>query len=241
MRHCVLDLGLALEQEAALQKLIEKNPIEAWCAGKGTGNTPYFVWDGNHFRSVVSVTPELRNDFQHLVRELVDWRLAAYLDRRHRPHAGRFICQVLHAQGHPMLQLPSRTSTPGIPTGWVNILANDTPHVANFAEKFVEVVQQESRSDHNVLADIMYGWFGADVGQPGTRCHVAFETVGDALRMQPVGQAIAPSAAEKLEDDASRFQLNQGMVGVAAFLRHIHEQSGGGCSSLSRASMSCRS
>jgi hypothetical protein len=33
------------------------------------------------FRSTFEVPEELRSDFQDLVRELVDWRLAEYLQR----------------------------------------------------------------------------------------------------------------------------------------------------------------
>ena len=191
------DVGPVLEQDAELQKLLEKNPIEAWCGGKGTGDTPYFTWDGKNFQSNFSVTTELRGDFQKLVRELVDWRLAEYLERGHGANSGRFVCRVLQSQGRPILKLPSRESTPGIPAGWVNILANEEPLVANFAKEFINVVRRDSSSDDNLLAEILRGWFGPDAGQPGTRFQVAFETAGDLLRMQPIGQPTATSTAEK--------------------------------------------
>ena len=43
------------------------------------------------------------------MRELVDWRLAEYLDRGDAVAASdRFVCRVLHAGGRPILKLPDR-------------------------------------------------------------------------------------------------------------------------------------
>lgn len=191
------DVGAALEQDAGLQELVENNSIGAWCGGKGTSDTPYFEFDGQQFRSIFPVAPGLRDDFQNLLRELVDWRLAEYLDRGHREDAERFTCRVLRAQGRPIVKLPSRESTPGIPAGWFNILVNDEPYLANFAKEFVNVVRRGPTSDENVLPEIIRGWFGPDVGQPGTRFQVAFEPAGEMLRMLPVGHSVAASTAEK--------------------------------------------
>jgi hypothetical protein len=93
---------------------------------------------------------------------------------------------VLHTSGRPILKLPDRRNNPGIPSGWVDVLANDQPHVANFAKEFVNVVRTDRESETNVLADIVRGWFGPDAGRPGTRYEVAFEPADDALRMRPV-------------------------------------------------------
>jgi hypothetical protein len=52
--------------------------------GRGTGGQPYFTLDGETFRSTFVVPPELKAEFQELVAELVEWRLAAYLQREGR-------------------------------------------------------------------------------------------------------------------------------------------------------------
>jgi hypothetical protein len=181
------DVGAALEDDAQLTSLIENNPIAAWCGGKGTGGHAYFKYNGAELSTDFNVPVGAREDFQNLVRELVDWRLAEYLGRGESgQESGRFVCRVLHTGGRPILKLPDRQMNAGIPFGWVDVLANDQPHVANFAKEFVNVVRADRESEANVLADIVRGWFGPEAGRPGTRYEVAFEPADDALRMLPV-------------------------------------------------------
>ena len=61
--------------------LIESNPIAAWCGGKGTGGRAYFEYNGSELSTDINVPAGACEDFQNLVRELVDWRLAEYLGR----------------------------------------------------------------------------------------------------------------------------------------------------------------
>lgn len=191
------DVGENLEDDSRLRSLIETNPIKAWTGGKGTGGTVYFRYENGEFATDLPVAVEFRDDFQNLVRELVDWRLAEYLDRGDAPTApDRFVCRVLHSGGRPILKLPDRKKTPGVPSGWVEVLANDRPYVVNFVKEFVNVVQTDLDSDENVLAELVRGWFGPDAGRPGTRFEVAFEPAGNQLRMQPVTLQEAESTAE---------------------------------------------
>jgi superfamily II DNA or RNA helicase len=181
------DVGEDLEDDTKLRSLIENNPIAAWCGGKGTGGRAYFEYNDTELSTDIPVPTVAREELQNLVRELVEWRLAEYLDRGDSAaESGRFVCRVLHASGRPILKLPDRKNNPGIPFGWVDVLANDQPHVANFAKEFVNVVRTDRESETNVLADIIRGWFGPDAGRPGTRYEVAFEPAGDALQMLPV-------------------------------------------------------
>jgi hypothetical protein len=103
---------------------------------------------------------------------------------------------VLHAGGRPILKLPDRKKIPGVPSGWVAVIANDRPQVANFAKEFVNVVRTDRESEANVLAELIHGWFGPDAGRPGTRYEVAFEPVGDLLRMDPIAVRQSTPSAE---------------------------------------------
>jgi hypothetical protein len=78
------DLGVSVDDDSALQSLLERNPIEAWVGGKGTGGSEYFSYSAETFRTTFDVNPGQREAFAELVRELVDWRLAEYLDRSGR-------------------------------------------------------------------------------------------------------------------------------------------------------------
>ena len=48
------------------------------------------------------------------------------------------------------------------------------------------MIRAERESEANVLGDILRGWFGPDVGLPGTRFQVEFNLDGEMLQMTPV-------------------------------------------------------
>ena len=76
------DLCPSAEAPERLRAHLERNPIEAWTGGRGTGGTAYFAYENGAFRSLLTTdTPTERTALQELTRELADWRLAEYLDR----------------------------------------------------------------------------------------------------------------------------------------------------------------
>lgn len=180
------DVGEALESERELRSLVLENPVAAWCGGLGTGGTKYFTCDGSTFQSVLSVPTECREKFQDLLREIVDWRLVEYIRRGEVGLEGRFLCKVIHANSRPIVKLPNRTKAAGIPQGWAEVSINGCIHFANFAKEFVNVIRADRDSEVNVLGDILRGWFGPDVGLPGTRFEVEFTLEGDKLHMAPI-------------------------------------------------------
>lgn len=189
------ELGTATDNEAVLRKLIERNPIDAWCGGKGTGRTAYFSYDGATFRSTVSVPPNCREDLQILVRELIDWRMAEYLDRDQTSAGDRLVCKVIHASGRPIIKLPSRTASPDIPHGLTEMEVDGQLCTANFAKEFINVVRADPASESNILPGILRRWFGPDAGRPGTRFQVTIERSGDYWRMEPMGPTLTPEVA----------------------------------------------
>jgi hypothetical protein len=75
------DVGEDVNDTDRLCRYLEKNPVAAWSGGKGTGGKPYFAYDRGVFSSTFTVAAELRPEFHELVREVIEWRLAAYLKR----------------------------------------------------------------------------------------------------------------------------------------------------------------
>ncbi len=74
------DVGAHLESEGKLLNMLKENPIRAWCGGKGTGGRSYFQYEDGIFRGV-----GFQGDAKvlaGLTRELVEWRLGDYLDKR---------------------------------------------------------------------------------------------------------------------------------------------------------------
>ena len=164
--------GRLLEDDAELRRSMERNPIPAWTGGKGTGGRPYFTYGDDTLETVFGVPSESRSRYQELVREIVDWRLAEYLDReRNQPPTEGFRCNVSHASGRPILFLPDREKVSGIPWGWTPVEIDGEEHEANFVKVAVNVVRK-SEEGRNELPGILRSWFGPDAGQPGTRHRV---------------------------------------------------------------------
>ena len=128
---------------------------------------------------------QLRATYQELVREIVEWRLAKYLATDSQtPTADRFVCKVSHANGKPILFLPDRERTPGMPLGWTELLVDGEPHEANFVKIAINVMRMRGEEE-NVLAETMRRWFGVSAGLPGTDFHVVIERDDDGWKMSP--------------------------------------------------------
>jgi hypothetical protein len=176
------EFGAHLRDEHSLIRHLEKNPIAAWVGGKGTAGQTYFRYEEGEFSSTVRV--EQRSAFQDLVREIVEWRLAEYLDRPRPSTAAVYECKVSHASGKPILFLPSRETSPGLPLGWTQVRCNESTYEANFVKIAVNVMR-EPGSEGNVLPQVMRGWFGPDAGMRGTSFRVHLEREGEVWRMRP--------------------------------------------------------
>lgn len=75
------DLSVALDDDAAIQSLVEKHPINALVSGKGTGGKAFFAFTDQFFETSFKVSAILTAALNSLVSEIVDWRLAEYLGR----------------------------------------------------------------------------------------------------------------------------------------------------------------
>jgi len=182
------DVGSALNSLPALEAMLVRNPIAAWVGGKGTGGRSYFAYDGGMLSMTTNVSPENREGFQELVRELVDWRLAEYLDRPSAPKADTYVLKISHSGGQPILFLPPRAQNPGLPEGWTDVRVGEVIYSANFVKVAVNVMRQ-SRSEANVLPEQLRKWFGPDTGAPGTRHRVRLRHIGAAWNLEPIGAA----------------------------------------------------
>jgi superfamily II DNA or RNA helicase/diadenosine tetraphosphate (Ap4A) HIT family hydrolase/HKD family nuclease len=181
------DLGTAVNNRDELVRLLEQNPISAWCDGRGTGQTSYFDYEDGVFKTKFSVQEEHAQALAELTRELCDYRLAQYLGRlqSEKRFASRIIGSIGHANNRPVIFLPDRNSTPGIPRGWTNVIANNERYSGNFGSITLSMIRKEG-DDKNALPDTLRGWFGEGTGQPGTSNRVVLEWKGDNYVMRPV-------------------------------------------------------
>lgn len=179
------EFGEDLGDEGALCRLLERNPIDAWVGGKGTGGRSYFTYDDDAFKTTFDVPEDQRESLAALTRELVDWRLAEYLDRSGQNGPGRFVCKVSHSNGGPMLFLPKRDRHPEIPSGWTTIVVEGEALEAKFVKVALNVVRRPGANE-NLLRGLLRDWFGPHAGEPGTHHRVEFVETDDGLTMRPL-------------------------------------------------------
>jgi len=194
------DVGAALANPSSLTRMLETNPIAAWTGGGDATRKTFFTYRDRQFASKFTLTPEVRDSFQELARELADWRLAEYLNRADHSDGpdGRFTCKVSHSAGRAILFLPDRAQNPAIPRGWVDVDAEGRRLRVKLVEVAINVAQDAS-AEENVLPEVLTGWFGPDAGRPGTHFQVAFEPTESGYRMNPVGRPhVAPTEGPSL-------------------------------------------
>lgn len=175
-----------LDDDGAVRRYLEDNPIAAWCRPKGRGGRVFFRYADGFLETTFTVEDSRRETFQTLAREIVDWRLAAHLRRTTEIVSGvaRLVCKVLQTGGRPILKLPNRKRHQDIPREWIAITIDGVPHEAKFAKEYVNVIR-ENRGEANKLPEIVRGWFGEHAGQPGTEFHVVFTHDGDTWMLAP--------------------------------------------------------
>lgn len=185
------DLGVPVDDDAAIEKKLREDPIAAWAGGKGTGGVAYLDFQDDVLRTTFDVDASDRETFAELVQELADWRLAEYLDRPgggtdlSAEPEGSFVCRVSHAGGRPIFFLPPRDKYPSIPSGWTPVQADGEDFEANFVKVAVNVMRRPGNKD-NVLADLVRTWFGKDAGLPGTSHQVRFRPLDGKLSLEPL-------------------------------------------------------
>lgn len=168
----------------------KKNPIAAWSGAKRDARA-WFKVERGVFRLDLSLDEALEPQLRKLVRELVDYRLAQYRDRRRQNEATSegFVCKVLSNQRDPILKLPPRT-TVAVPEGETDVrLADGAVWQFRFAKEFCNVARPAG-APRNQLPDLLRGWFGPRAGQPGTAFQVRFHASPDGLWAEPVQAAV---------------------------------------------------
>jgi hypothetical protein len=186
------EVGVPLDDWNGIKNLLEQNPIAAWTGGRGTGGIAYFKYEGGVFRSSFQLENEAKPAFQELVREIVDWRLAQYLERGETEEsaAAGFTAKVSHSGGSPIVFLPDRARTQGVPLGKTRLSIDGNSYVGNFVKIALNVVHKDD-SDKNSLPVLLRGWFGPDAGRPGTNHEVTFTPTDQSgmWTMSPAGRS----------------------------------------------------
>jgi superfamily II DNA or RNA helicase len=171
-----------LESDQRLRRHLESNPIRAW-AGQASGRgKAYFEYTDGEFRYLGPSDGIDRERFGALVRELVEWRLAEYLDRSGEEEGHR--CRIILSGRNPIIKLPSRTRVKNLPLGFVPIRIEHKDYIAKFAKEFINKIQERESSTDKVLGAILRRWYGPTVGQRGTRFEVQLVEDADGWHLR---------------------------------------------------------
>ena len=174
----------------------KQNPIAAWTGGKPRA---WFRSDNDErFRLDLDIAPEQTASLHRLTRELVDYRLAQYRDRRRRDEVtgAGFVCKILWNQRDPIVKLPRRDRA-GIPEDETDVrLPDGAVWQFRFAKEFCNVARPAGTS-RNQLPDLLRGWFGPRAGQPGTAFQIRFHAAPGGLWVEPVQAEVVDLATRR--------------------------------------------
>ncbi len=192
----------SVARHPSLRAMLRVNPVKAWADGE------FFEFKDDTLRTSFDVPPSLRAPFRTLVEELIDWRLAEYLDRS----IGKsFQCKVTWNQRDPILKLPERSKFTGLPEGKVPLTADGRRFEAHFAKIAINKITDPGQNT-NELPGLLRGWFGPDAGKPQRSESVVCERHGDGYRMRPLRKQLSDPL--KVHDDSGNpldatFQVEQ--------------------------------
>jgi hypothetical protein len=162
-------------------------PLSAW-AGRLRGTSAgWFRIDGRQFVPAFQIAADVGETFDAMVEELVDYRLARYLFTKSSPLEEAIRLKVIQAHGRPILML-DRDHNPQLPEGETPFIADGVSYSGNFAKIALNVAHRAGHPG-NVLADLLWSWFGASAGQPGTVQYVELVPGKPHWHMRPASPA----------------------------------------------------
>ncbi|WP_149495412.1 DEAD/DEAH box helicase family protein [Roseiconus lacunae] len=174
-----------------------KWPIDRWLDAQN--GTRWFKRTGGQMQLAIDCPDALRGVLESMTEELVEGRLARYIKtKRLKEPAGAatsFSGKVSHANGKPILFIPTVENEPGRPVGPTAV---QLPDGEVWTFKFVKVacnVAHPNDKKKNRLPELLRGWFGDDAGLPGTDFRVQFKLSEGQWHAEPVG-AVSASAAK---------------------------------------------
>ena len=188
-RALAVDVGDDLGNDVDLRGNLERNPINAWISGRGTGDRKWFTYDESHFATTFSVAEPDREDLQAMIREICDWRLAQYLSNVSTGGSEQreFLCRVKATGEERRILLPSRDSVSGVPYGAQFVSADARRYRGEFSDASLDGLWNED-TGANEMTGVLERWFGTDAGRPGTDHRVMLRSSEAGWDLLPQGR-----------------------------------------------------
>ncbi|MFY0577860.1 DEAD/DEAH box helicase family protein [Cystobacter fuscus] len=171
------------------------NPIDAWSKDR-----VWFQVEGERLVFLLPIREDTRAAFYSMTQELVDYRLARYVDQRQANSLPEsFDAKVSHGFGDmPILMLPSRKGRPGIPDSRTQGPVIVTlPDGSQWKFPFVKIAVNKAwpagaAKKTNRLPELLRQWFGAKAGASGTAFQVRFREGTNGWHLEPLGGSVIP-------------------------------------------------
>ena len=170
---------LSSAESTGWESFWRRNPLHHWAT-----STDVFDMDDDDFGFIAPVPDEDRASVKELIEEIVEWRLAEYLDHHELRNGGEIQCRVVRDKGNPAVQL-RRKDLPSLPLGKTDFLADGTRYNGSFTKDALRTARVDG-SNGNVLPALLRGWFGPHAGHPAREDHVD-------LRLRERGWEVVPS------------------------------------------------
>ena len=161
-----------------VEKVLVDWPIKHLVKGRSPTERSFFRYVDRVFSVDVQVPSNERAILQEWARELLDLRLAEYLDRDHAEQASiqPINLKVVIKDSEPVLHFVTTIKKQySIPSGPTEALVNDAFLSVDFGKTGIDAVH-ELGGGPNLLPRTLREWFGAEAGLPGTRNTIRFYT-----------------------------------------------------------------
>ena len=185
------DFSVDLDDTQRLHRLLIEHLVRALVNGEGTGGNRHFQFEEDRFSSTLDVDDP--SAFRDLLREILDWRLAHYLDRANPKEAGAdVICRLArNTGGNPIIFLPRPATELGLVLGPSKVGIDGEQFEALIAKIAINVVRRNDEDAANRLPEILRRWFGDDVGLPGRGDRVRLKRGEDGFELEPLRVGIS--------------------------------------------------
>lgn len=197
-----------LDDAAQLSSYLVRNPLTAWAGGKGSDAGPYFALDANEFRSTFTVPADVRETWQELARELVDWRLAQYQSRSSQSWPqGAFTGRLRIRDGQARIEFAEDGDDQALPIGVHPVRIAEGEGELRWEGRSIVAWKAHSEGPESLLA-LGRTWFGDDAGLSGRDDRVTVDFGQEPPVLAPAGDAFL-SRGLQLWHSYTREELEQ--------------------------------
>jgi len=176
------DFSVDLSDAKGLRRALVNNLIPVLLEGYETGDISFFRFESDNLSTTFEV--EDGGSFRDLLREVLDWRLAEYLNRQGRgASTADIICRVGRAGDDPILFLPSDATSLHLEQGFTPVQKDGEAYEFSIERNAINVVRKPDE-DMNLLPEILRHWFGNDAGLPGRGERVKLKNGPFGLEME---------------------------------------------------------